>query len=58
MQDQEQLQETEADGTSIELDKVETQQESTGGNTEPEQQEDLLEGDLGLGTSPAPASEA
>ncbi|XP_029934970.1 sodium/hydrogen exchanger 9-like [Myripristis murdjan] len=57
-EDQEQLQETEADGTSIELDKVETQQESTGGNTEPEQQEDLLEGDLGLGTSPAPASEA
>ncbi|KAM3860764.1 sodium/hydrogen exchanger 9-like [Diretmus argenteus] len=50
-EDQESLRE--ADGTSSEWGKAEDQQESI--NTEPEHQEDLLEGDLGLGTSPREA---
>ncbi|XP_071778497.2 sodium/hydrogen exchanger 9-like [Centroberyx gerrardi] len=57
-EDQEQLQDTEAGGASCELERAETLQGDTGSNSEPEHQEDLLEGDLGLGTSPAQAVEA
>lgn len=58
IQDEEQLCETEPDDSSFDLDKTENRLVSIGGDCGSEHQEDLLEGDLGLGTAPALAKEA
>ncbi|KAK9527682.1 hypothetical protein VZT92_014222 [Zoarces viviparus] len=52
-EDEEQLCGTEPDGSTSELEKTENQLGSLGGDSGSAHQEDLLEGDLGLGTAPA-----
>ncbi|KAM4606341.1 uncharacterized protein ACJ7VT_016571 [Polymixia lowei] len=56
-EDEEQLQET-ADSTPVEIEKTEGQQSDIGGGTEVDHHEDLLAGDLGLGTGPALTEES
>lgn len=61
MQCEEQLYEIEPDDvkkTTIDLEKTENQLVSIGGDSGSEHQEDLLEGDLGLGTAAALTREA
>ncbi|XP_030253489.1 sodium/hydrogen exchanger 9-like [Sparus aurata] len=55
---EEQLCETEPDDSARDTEKTENQLQSTGGDSGSEHQEDLLEGDLGLGTAAALAREA
>uniref|UniRef100_A0A8D3AMN8 Solute carrier family 9 member A9 n=1 Tax=Scophthalmus maximus TaxID=52904 RepID=A0A8D3AMN8_SCOMX len=57
-EDEEQLHGTEPDDSNFNLEKTENQLVSIGGDTGCEHQEDLVEGDLGLGTAPAPTREA
>ncbi|XP_078136263.1 sodium/hydrogen exchanger 9-like [Sander vitreus] len=57
-EDEEQLCETEPDDSTFDLEKTENQLGSIGSNSGSTHQEDLLEGDLGLGTVPALAREA
>lgn len=58
IQDEEQLCETEPYDSTFNLDKSENKLVSIGGDSGSEHLEDLLEGDLGLGTAPAPSREA
>lgn len=58
IQDEEQLCEIEPDDSTFYLEKTENQLGSIGGDSGSAHQEDLLEGDLGLGTVPALAREA
>uniref|UniRef100_A0A3Q3NLQ7 Cation/H+ exchanger transmembrane domain-containing protein n=1 Tax=Labrus bergylta TaxID=56723 RepID=A0A3Q3NLQ7_9LABR len=55
---QEQLCETEPDDCVCDLEETERQVGSIGGDNSSEHQEDLLEGDLGLGTAAAPSRES
>ncbi|XP_049913134.1 sodium/hydrogen exchanger 9-like [Epinephelus moara] len=55
---EEQLCEAEPDDSTFDLEKTKTPLGSMGGDSGSAQQEDLLEGDLGLGTAPALAREA
>ncbi|XP_034717907.1 sodium/hydrogen exchanger 9-like isoform X1 [Etheostoma cragini] len=57
-EDEEQLCETESDDSTFDLEKTENQLGSVGGDSVSAHQDDLLEGDLGLGTVPALAREA
>lgn len=57
-QDEEQLCETEPDRPTFDLEKTENQLVSISGDSGSEHQEDLVEGDLGLGTAPALTREA
>ncbi|XP_070842025.1 sodium/hydrogen exchanger 9-like [Chaetodon trifascialis] len=57
-EDEEQLCETEPDDSTFTLQKMENQLASVGGDSGSEHQEDLLEGDLGLGTAAALPREA
>uniref|UniRef100_A0A3Q3GPZ2 Cation/H+ exchanger transmembrane domain-containing protein n=1 Tax=Labrus bergylta TaxID=56723 RepID=A0A3Q3GPZ2_9LABR len=56
--DEEQLCETEPDDCVCDLEETERQVGSIGGDNSSEHQEDLLEGDLGLGTAAAPSRES
>lgn len=58
VQDEEQLCEIKSDDSPSDLEKTENQFICIGGDSGCEHQEDLLEGDLGLGTAPALAREA
>lgn len=58
IQVEEQLCEIEPDDSARDAEKTENQPLSTGGDSGSEHQEDLLEGDLGLGTAAALAREA
>ncbi|XP_037613133.1 sodium/hydrogen exchanger 9-like isoform X1 [Sebastes umbrosus] len=57
-EDEEQLCEIEPDDFTFDLEETENQLGSIGGHSGSVHQEDLLEGDLGLGTAPALAREA
>ncbi|KAK2859538.1 hypothetical protein Q5P01_004158 [Channa striata] len=57
-EDEEQLCETEPDESTVDLKTTENELISIGGDSGSEHQEDLVEGDLGLGTAPALAREA
>ncbi|XP_031705811.1 sodium/hydrogen exchanger 9-like [Anarrhichthys ocellatus] len=57
-EDEEQLCGTEPDDSPSDLEKTENQLGSLGGDSGSAHQEDLLEGDLGLGTAPALARDA
>ncbi|KAM6970827.1 sodium/hydrogen exchanger 9-like isoform 1-T1 [Tautogolabrus adspersus] len=57
-EDEEQLCETEPDDSACDLEKTERQVGSIGGDNSSEHQEDLLEGDLGLGTAAALSRES
>uniref|UniRef100_A0A3Q3GXC9 Cation/H+ exchanger transmembrane domain-containing protein n=1 Tax=Labrus bergylta TaxID=56723 RepID=A0A3Q3GXC9_9LABR len=57
-EDEEQLCETEPDDCVCDLEETERQVGSIGGDNSSEHQEDLLEGDLGLGTAAAPSRES
>ncbi|XP_044032229.1 sodium/hydrogen exchanger 9-like isoform X2 [Siniperca chuatsi] len=56
--DEEQLCETEPNDSTFDLEKTENQLVSIGGDSGSEHQDDLLEGDLGLGIAPDAAREA
>lgn len=58
IQDDEQPCKTEPDDSTFDLEKTDNQLVSIGGDSGSEHQEDLLEGDLGLGTAAALAREA
>ncbi|XP_018529277.1 sodium/hydrogen exchanger 9 [Lates calcarifer] len=57
-EDEEQLCETETNDSTFDLAKTDNQLISFGGESGSEHQEDLVEGDLGLGTAPALSREA
>ncbi|XP_029955547.1 sodium/hydrogen exchanger 9-like isoform X1 [Salarias fasciatus] len=57
-EDQEQLCETQPDKNNPDLEKTEEQIAATGGDSGSDHHEDLLEGDLGLGTAPASVRQA
>lgn len=58
VQVEEQLCEIEPDDSTVHVEKMEKQSVTTEGESGSEHQEDLVEGDLGLGTSPALTREA
>lgn len=58
IQVEEQLCEVEPDDFSVDLEETEKQFVTTGGESGSEHQEDLVEGDLGLGMAPALTREA
>lgn len=55
---EERLCETEPDASTLDLEKTDIQLVSISGDSASEHQEDLVEGDLGLGTAPALTREA
>ncbi|XP_071341180.1 sodium/hydrogen exchanger 9-like isoform X4 [Trachinotus anak] len=57
-EDEEQFCETEPDNSTLHLEKSENQLVSVGSDSGSEHQEDIVEGDLGLGTAPALTREA
>ncbi|XP_030612879.1 sodium/hydrogen exchanger 9-like [Archocentrus centrarchus] len=57
-EDEEEMCEIEPNETTFSLKKTESQHESSGGDSASEPQEDLLDGDLGLGNAPAHPREA
>ncbi|KAG7224944.1 hypothetical protein INR49_014860 [Caranx melampygus] len=58
LQVEEQLCETAPDDSTFHVEKMEKQSVTTRGESGSEHQEDLVEGDLGLGTTPALTREA